>query len=72
VVGWRMARALELFFYLLDAGRPVRKEQIIAALWPEANEQVDHTFHNTVYNDDYTRIHIVVTKQTRRHLWRRG
>jgi len=49
VVGWRMARALELFFYLLDAGRPVRKEQMIAALWPEANEQVGHTFHNTIY-----------------------
>jgi DNA-binding SARP family transcriptional activator len=49
VVGWRMARALELFFYLLDAGRPVRKEQLIAALWPEAREQVDHTFHNTIY-----------------------
>jgi DNA-binding SARP family transcriptional activator len=49
VVGWRMARALELFFYLLDAGRPVRKEQLITALWPEANEQVDHTFHNTIY-----------------------
>jgi len=49
VTCWRMARALELFFYLLDAGRPVRKEQIITALWPEIHEQVDHTFHNTIY-----------------------
>ncbi|HLZ58538.1 MAG TPA: BTAD domain-containing putative transcriptional regulator [Ktedonosporobacter sp.] len=49
IVRWRMARALELFFYLLDCGRPLRKEQIIAALWPETDEQVDHTFHNTIY-----------------------
>jgi DNA-binding SARP family transcriptional activator len=49
VVRWRMARAMELFFYLLDSGRPLRKEQIIAALWPEAHEQMDHIFHNTIY-----------------------
>ena len=49
VVRWRMARAQELFFYLLDSGRPLRREQIITALWPETYEQVDHTFHNTIY-----------------------
>jgi hypothetical protein len=52
VVRWRMAHALELFFYLLDVGRPVRKEQMITALWPETDEPVDHTFHNTI---DYVR-----------------
>ncbi|HZR40583.1 MAG TPA: BTAD domain-containing putative transcriptional regulator [Ktedonobacteraceae bacterium] len=49
IMRWRMARALELFFYLLDAGRPLRKEQMIAALWPETDGQVDHTFHNAIY-----------------------
>jgi DNA-binding SARP family transcriptional activator len=49
VIRWRMARALELFFYLLDSGRPLRKEQMITALWPETDEHVDHTFHNTIY-----------------------
>jgi two-component SAPR family response regulator len=44
-----MARALELFFFLLDAGRSLRKEQIITALWPEADQQIDHTFYNTIY-----------------------
>lgn len=26
ITRWRMARAMELFFFLLDAGRPMRKE----------------------------------------------
>ena len=46
---WRMARAMELFFYLLDCGRPMRKEQIITALWPEVDEQTTRTFYSTIY-----------------------
>ena len=49
VTHWRMARAMELFFYLLDCGRPVRKEQILTALWPEVDERTDHTLHSTIY-----------------------
>jgi two-component SAPR family response regulator len=44
-----MARAMELFFYLLDCGRPMRKEQILTALWPEMDEQTEHTLHSTIY-----------------------
>lgn len=46
---WRMARAAELFFFLLDAAHPIRKEAILAALWPESDEQTSPVFHNTVY-----------------------
>ncbi|HLG63720.1 MAG TPA: BTAD domain-containing putative transcriptional regulator [Ktedonosporobacter sp.] len=46
---WRMARALELFFYLLDAAHPISKEAILTALWPVYDEQTTQVFHNTVY-----------------------
>ena len=49
ITRWRMARAMELCFYLLECGRPMRKEAIITALWPEADEQTTRTFYSTVY-----------------------
>lgn len=50
VTRWRMARAMELFFFLLESGRPVRKSQIIHALWPEQDsDQVDSTVRTTIY-----------------------
>lgn len=49
ITHWRMARAMELFFFLLHMGRPTRKELIITALWPEVDEHTDHTFHTTIY-----------------------
>jgi ATP/maltotriose-dependent transcriptional regulator MalT/DNA-binding SARP family transcriptional activator len=49
VTRWRMARAMELCFYLLDCGRPMRKEAIITALWPEIDEQTTRTFYSTIH-----------------------
>lgn len=49
VTRWRMARSMELFFFLLDCGRPMRKEQIITALWSEVDDQINQTFHSTIY-----------------------
>lgn len=46
---WRMARAMELFFFLLDSDHPVSKEAILTALWPEYDERTTHIFHDTVY-----------------------
>lgn len=46
---WRMARAMELFFFLLDSGHPVSKEAILTALWPEYDERTSPIFHDTVY-----------------------
>lgn len=49
---WRVSRALELCFFLLNSGRPVHKEQIIAALWPDADNQLDldHTLRTCIYH----------------------
>lgn len=49
ITHWRMARAMELFFFLLDNGRPVHKEQIITALWSELNDQVNQTLRSMIY-----------------------
>lgn len=49
ITRWRMARAMELFFYLLDGGRPIRKETIITDLWTEVDEQTIRTFYSTIY-----------------------
>lgn len=46
---WRMARAMELFFFLLDARSPESKERIITSLWPEFDESVNQTFHSTLH-----------------------
>jgi two-component SAPR family response regulator len=49
ITRWRRPRAMELFFLLLDSGRPLRKEQIIAALWPESDERVTQSMHSTIH-----------------------
>ncbi|MEO6891701.1 MAG: BTAD domain-containing putative transcriptional regulator, partial [Ktedonobacteraceae bacterium] len=49
ITHWRMARAMELCFYLLECGRPMRKEQIITSLWEEVDEQLSQTFYSTIH-----------------------
>lgn len=49
ITRWRMARAMELCFYLLECARPMRKEQIITALWEEVDEQIAQTFYSTIH-----------------------
>ena len=49
ITRWRMARAMELCFYLLECARPMRKEQIITALWEEVDEQISQTFYSTIH-----------------------
>ncbi len=49
VTRWRMARSMELFFLLLDNGRPMHKEQIITALWPEIDDHITQTLHSTIH-----------------------
>jgi DNA-binding SARP family transcriptional activator len=51
VTRWRMARAMELFFLLLQHQQPLRKEQILTALWPEMDdpERVSQTLRSTIY-----------------------
>jgi len=49
ITRWRTKRATELFFLLLDSNSPLRKEQIITALWQETGEHTDGTLHSTIY-----------------------
>jgi ATP/maltotriose-dependent transcriptional regulator MalT/DNA-binding SARP family transcriptional activator len=49
ITHWRLARTMELFFFLLDCSRPMRKEQIITALLPEVDDRNHHTFYSVIY-----------------------
>jgi len=40
---------MELYFYLLNCNAPIRKEQIIDALWPDSEENIDQTFRSAIY-----------------------
>ena len=47
---WRSERSKEMFFFLLQSNRPLRKEQIAVELWPDvAPEHVNSAFHSTLY-----------------------
>ncbi|MCL5074175.1 MAG: tetratricopeptide repeat protein [Chloroflexi bacterium] len=47
---WRIERAKELFFFLLAHPRPLRREQVMAALWPDLRESKGSiNFHSTLY-----------------------
>ncbi len=49
-IEWRSERSKEMFFYLLDRGRPMRKEEIALELWPDAGpKQLNSAFHTTLY-----------------------
>lgn len=81
VTRWRMARTMELYFFLLEKGCPQRKEQIILALWPDAEgEKVDQLFRTTVYylrkaiGEEYLEYasglyHLNLSRFHEEHLW---
>ena len=50
VTRWRVMRAMELCFYLLDRAKPVHKEQIMLELWPETESSVEQSLRSTVYH----------------------
>jgi LuxR family maltose regulon positive regulatory protein len=47
VTHWRMLRTMELFFFLLDADKPIHKERILAALWPD--ELQEQALRSSIY-----------------------
>ena len=49
VTQWRMSRTMELYFLLLESNRPVHKDKIMGALWPDEDEQNDQTLRSTVH-----------------------
>ena len=46
---WRLAKTMELYFFLLESQYPVHKEQIVDALWPHVDEQADQQFRSAVH-----------------------
>jgi LuxR family maltose regulon positive regulatory protein len=50
ITHWRVARAMELFFFLLNAEHPVHKEQIITAFWPEGDDHAEQNMRTTIYH----------------------
>ncbi|GCE23076.1 BTAD domain-containing putative transcriptional regulator [Dictyobacter kobayashii] len=49
VTRWRMARSMELCYFLLNVGRSVRKEQIIEALWSSPEDNIDQTLRSSLF-----------------------
>lgn len=47
---WRSIRAIEMFFLLLEVQRPMSKEEIAVAIWPDISPaRVNSAFHSTLY-----------------------
>jgi len=49
ITRWHMAKAMELCFFLLDYQHPIRKEQMVEALWSEDEEYVDQTVRSATH-----------------------
>src|SRR5438093_10557969 len=47
---WRSEKSKEMFFFFLCDRRPLRKEEIVAALWPDLpDEKTTSAFHSNMY-----------------------
>ncbi|HXG35733.1 MAG TPA: tetratricopeptide repeat protein, partial [Dehalococcoidia bacterium] len=47
---WRSEKSKEMFLFFLAQGRPLRREEIVTALWPDmAEEKTSSLFHSTLY-----------------------
>ena len=47
---WRSEKSREMFFFFLCNRRPLRKEEIVAALWPDLQEdKTTSAFHSNMY-----------------------
>ena len=47
---WRSEKSKEMFFFFLCNRRPLRKEEIVAALWPDLpDEKTTSAFHSNMY-----------------------
>lgn len=47
---WQSDKSKEMFLFLLRHGEPARKEEILAALWPDLpRDKCNSSFHSTLY-----------------------
>jgi LuxR family transcriptional regulator, maltose regulon positive regulatory protein len=52
ITHWRMAKSAELFFFLLNYQRPIRKGQLLVTLWPEDDDdqRADQNLRAAIYH----------------------
>jgi len=47
---WQSGKSKEMFLFLLRHGEPTRKEEVLAALWPDLpRDKCNSSFHSTLY-----------------------
>lgn len=66
---WRSEKSKEMFFYFLSHPRPLRKEEVVAALWPDLpEEKCNSAFHSNLYRLRQALYPECVVKQGGRYL----
>jgi DNA-binding SARP family transcriptional activator len=66
---WRSEKSKEMFFFFLASGRPLRKEDIVTAMWPDmAEEKTTSAFHSNMYRLRQALYKDVIAKESGRYL----
>jgi DNA-binding SARP family transcriptional activator len=66
---WRAEKSKEMFFFFLSNRRPLRKDEIVAALWPDlADEKTTSAFHSNMYRLRKALYQDVIAKDSGRYI----
>jgi ATP/maltotriose-dependent transcriptional regulator MalT/two-component SAPR family response regulator len=66
---WRSEKSKEMFFFFLANRRPLRKEEIVAALWPDLpDEKTTSNFHSNMYRLRKALYQDVIAKESGRYI----
>jgi two-component SAPR family response regulator len=66
---WRSEKSKEMFFFFLANRRPLRKDEIVAALWPDLpEEKTTSAFHSNMYRLRQALYKDVIAKDSGRYV----
>ena len=66
---WRSEKSKEMFFFFLANRRPLRKEEIVDAIWPEMpDEKTTSAFHSNMYRLRKALYQEVIAKDSGRYI----
>jgi ATP/maltotriose-dependent transcriptional regulator MalT/DNA-binding SARP family transcriptional activator len=66
---WRAEKSKEMFFFFLANRRPLRKDEIVAALWPDLpEEKTTSAFHSNMYRLRQALYKDVIAKDSGRYI----
>jgi ATP/maltotriose-dependent transcriptional regulator MalT/DNA-binding SARP family transcriptional activator len=66
---WRAEKSKEMFFFFLANRRPLRKDEIVAALWPDlAEDKTTSAFHSNMYRLRQALYKDVIAKDSGRYI----